>query len=178
MRSIKEIKEQLTQATAQLATLDTLATKLDVFEAAERAVVEESLAGSKHDAERLVAKLQEEMVDGQSAALLEPLGIGLTEILNKLTTDYPALRDSHGIQAAAYFKTPEDVEPTIVLSFRNRVSRVTRGGNGGGGRAITVDGTTYPSAAVANRAFFGADVTGANRASIEKKLTDAGHTLS
>src|SRR3989304_1327666 len=94
MRSIKEIKEQLTQATAQLATLDTLATKLDVFEAAERAVVEESLAGSKHDTERLVAKLQEEMVDGQSAALLEPLGIGLTEILNKLTTDYPALRDS------------------------------------------------------------------------------------
>ena len=177
MRSIKEIKEQLTQATAQLATLDTLATKLDVFEKAERAVVEASLAGSKHDAERLVAKLQEEMVDGQSATLLEPLGIGLTEVLVKLTTDYPALRDSHGIQAAAYFKTPEDTEPTIVLSFRNRVSRVTRAGNGGS-RGITVDGTTYPSAAVANRAFFGEDATGANRASIEKKLTDAGHVIS
>ena len=178
MRSIKEIKEQLTQATAQITTLDTLATKLDVFEAAERAVVEESLAGSKQDAERLVAKLQEELVDGQSAALLAPLGTGLTEILNKLTTDYPALRDSHGIQAAAYFKTPEDTEPTIVLSFRNRVSRVTRGGNGGGKSAITVDGTAYASAAEANRAFFGDDVAPANRASIEKKLIAAGHTLS
>ena len=179
MRSIKEIKEQLTQATAQVATLDAVASRLDVFEKAERAVVEESLAGSKQDAERLIAKLQEELVDGQSAALLAPIGTGMAEILAKLVTEYPALRDSHGIQAAAYFKTPEDAEPTIVLSFRNRVSRVTRGGgNGGGKREITVDGTLYASAAVANRAFFGDDVTGANRASIEAKLIKAGHTVS
>jgi len=143
MRSIKEIKEQLTQATAQLATLESVASRLDVFEDAERAVVEASLAGSKHDAERLVAKLQEEMVDGQSATLLEPLGIGLTEVLVKLTTDYPALRDSHGIQAAAYFKTPEDTEPTIVLSFRNRVSRVTRAGGGGRGQPQETEWGTF-----------------------------------
>src|SRR3990167_11302046 len=173
MRSIKEIKEQLTQATAQLATLDTLATKLDVFEKGERAVVEASLAGSHQDAERLVAKLQEEMVDGQSATLLKPLEDGGTAIFEDLVKQYPALTDSHGIQLAVYRK---DGTTIAVSSFRNRVSRVTRG-NGGGKSEITVDGTVYSSAAAAHRAFFGDDVTGMNRAGIEKKLAGAGHTI-
>ncbi len=177
MRSFKEIKDQLTQATTQLATLESVASRLDVFEAAEREVVEESLAGSKADAERLIAKLQEELIDGQSAKMLEPIGEGLTATLVKLVTEYPALRDTHGIQAAAYFKTPEDTEPTVVLSFRNRVSRVAHSGNGGGKSPITVDGTVYPSAAAAHRAFFGDNAPGMNRAAIAKKLS-ANHTIS
>jgi len=178
MRSIKEIKEQLTQATAQLATLESVASRLDVFEAAERAVVEASITASQDTARREIATLQDEMASGTATTIMAPVGDSAKAAHVKIVGDFPALRDTHVSMYAVYFDKPEDTEPTAVLTFKNRVSRVTRGGNGGGSRAITVDGTTYPSAAVANRAFFGEDATGANRASIEKKLTDAGYTIS
>ena len=65
MRSIKEIKEQLTQATAQLATLESVASRLDVFEDAERAVVEASITASQDTAKREIATLQDEMASGK-----------------------------------------------------------------------------------------------------------------
>ena len=177
MRRIKETKEQLTQATAQLATLESVASRLDVFEDAERAVVEASIAASQDTAKREIATLQDEMASGTAATIMAPVGDGAKTAHMKIVGDFPALRDTHVSQYAVYFNKPEDAEPTVVLTFKNRVSRVTRAGNGGS-RGITVDGTTYSSHAAANRAFFGDDVSGANSASIEKKLTEAGHTIS
>ena len=177
MRSIKEIKEQLTQATAQLATLESVASRLDVFEDAERAVVEASIAASQETAKREIATLQDEMAGGTAITLMTPVGEGGKAAHVKIVSEFPALRDTHVSQYAIWYDKPEDVEPTVVLTFKNRVSRVTR--NGGGAHKVTVDGTEYPSRAAAYKALMGEDAPVAtNSANIDKKLIDAGHTIS
>ncbi len=102
----------------------------------------------------------------------------LNNEIRKATDEFMARYHSFGVDSVTLVRSDETGK-TLVNPVEPIAAKSGRGGNSTGSRGspMTVDGTTYDSASAANLAFF-PDSGALNRASIESKLVNAGHSVS
>ena len=116
------LESQLAQAQSTITALERLAGQLEGFSPEDAAIMAESLAAKRDQAQATIAKLDAELVEATTAGNLSILDEPLTLALDACIESLPDKRTTHMVLASAFYA--EDGTVTVNRWFRPIVSRI------------------------------------------------------